>query len=226
MLDLDRVDKVLEAEVAQRHSLFQLKYFVIGKEPTIQSKMWQCLRELKGRREALAAIDRETEEAHDQLEMISIESERHAFKVASYAESPMGGKIAELEAREQALVSRKLIRQKAAAEARIGQLAERRKWTEQEAEFFLETFETLSGSEELKNFDDLESQKRYWGERLASKLNLKMLLHAPLDTELVETVMALPDDVPVKQNVMRQLQSSHKQMAELASKLNKLPAKE
>ena len=55
------MDDLLKNEVVQRHSYFQLKYFLIGKEPTNQAKMWQCLRELKTRRQSLKAISLEIE---------------------------------------------------------------------------------------------------------------------------------------------------------------------
>ena len=61
-----------QQEIAQRHSYFQLKYFLIGKEPTIQSKMWQCLKELKNRQENIENMVLEKEELKDKLELLDI----------------------------------------------------------------------------------------------------------------------------------------------------------
>ena len=57
-----------DLELSSRHSYFQLQYFLIGKEPTNQSKMWQCLRELKSRKDNLESIDLQIEEEKDNLE--------------------------------------------------------------------------------------------------------------------------------------------------------------
>ena len=80
----EEIKELLKNEVAQRHSYFQLKYFLIGKEPTYQSKMWQCLRELKTRYDSLEAIDLEREEVKDKIELLDISvlrSERQAGDV-------------------------------------------------------------------------------------------------------------------------------------------------
>ena len=52
-----QLDEVLKNEPVNRHSYVQLKYFLIGKEPTIQAKMWQCIKELKTRRDSLNALE-------------------------------------------------------------------------------------------------------------------------------------------------------------------------
>lgn len=53
------IDQVLEEQLVERHSYFQLKHFVVGKEPTNQSKMWRCLTELKTRKDTIEAIKEE-----------------------------------------------------------------------------------------------------------------------------------------------------------------------
>jgi hypothetical protein len=199
---------VLKYEVAQRHSYFQLKYFLIGKEPTVQSKMWQCIRELKTRHESLIALELELEDTKDKLELLDIAIER-----LSTSETDVGApKAAILHQREIDIKIRQTERQKKAAEANLLQLADRKKWLEEESRFFLETFKNLQKIEPLKHFDDLESQKQYWGERLAQKLNLKMLTHNQLDTELVETIVALPDDMAIKQQALGTLNLRHANM--------------
>jgi len=197
------MDEVLKYEVSQRHSYFQLKYFVVGKEPTVQSKMWQCLRELKSRRESLEAIELEVEDSKDKLELLDISIEKIDLARP---------KADELTQRESDIKIRQIERQKKAAQANLLQLAERKKWLEEESRFFLETFKNLLRIEPLKHFDDLDSQKEYWGERLAQKLNLKMLTHNQLDTELVETIVALPDDMPIKKQALGTLELRHANM--------------
>lgn len=201
------MDEVLKYEVAQRHSYFQLKYFVIGKEPTIQSKMWQCLRELKTRRESLNSIELELEDSKDKLELLDISIEK-ITSIDNCAKMALSS-IAQ---RENAIKVRQIERQKKAAQANLLQLIERQKWLEEESRFFLETFKNLLQIEPLKHFDDISSQKQYWSERLAQKLNLKMLTQNQLDTELVETIVALPDDMPIKKQALGTLELRHASM--------------
>ena len=61
-------DLLSQQEISQRHSYFQLKYFLIGKEPTYQSKMWQCLRELRNRVESLDNMSLEIDELKDKID--------------------------------------------------------------------------------------------------------------------------------------------------------------
>lgn len=203
---------VLKYEIAERHSYFQLKYFLIGKEPTVQSKMWQCIRELKTRHESLIALELEVEETKDKLELLDIGIGKLRQDREEYLAHPAVFKYGELYQQEIDIKIRQIERQKKAAEANQLQLADRKKWLEEESRFFLETFKNLQKIEPLKNFDDLESQKQYWGERLAQKLNLKMLTQNQLDTELVETIVALPDDMAIKKQALGTLNLRHANM--------------
>lgn len=199
---ISEIEEVLKQEVSQRHSYFQLKYFVVGKEPTVQSKMWQCLRELKSRKESLDSIELELENSKDKLELLDISIERINLSNPTDV----------LSQKENEIKTRQIKRRKKAAQVNILQLVERKKWLEEESRFFLETFKSLLKIEPLKHFDDIESQKQYWGEKLAQKLNLKMLTHNQLDTELVETLIALPDDMPIKKQALRTLELRHTNM--------------
>lgn len=215
---LAALDDVLKVEVAQRHSYFQLKYFVIGKEPTHQSRMWQCLRELKSRKESLVAVDLEIEETKDRLELLDITEKRH---IQGGVKGPD-----ELDEREYQIKLRQIARQKKGLEENLGQLVEKKVWIEQEARFFLESYKNLEKLQPLKHFDDLDAQKEYWSEKLSRKLNLKMLLQSPLDTELVDTVLALPDDIPVKVQLVNRLNHVQSQLLMLKEEMkNKLESK-
>jgi hypothetical protein len=212
---LDEISAVLKYEPCQRHSYFQLKYFLIGKEPTNQSKMWQCLRELKSRKESLESLDLEYEDSKDKLELLDITLERIRMKLESVQD--------ELSKREIQIQTNQTNRQRASLEANILQLVERKNWIEEESRFFLETFKSILKTEPLKNFDDLDSQKEYWEEKLANKLNLKMLTSNQLDMEMVETIVALPDDMPIKKQILNTLNLRHvslmKQLQETASQI-------
>lgn len=233
---LQEIDEVLKNEVVQRHSYFQLKYFLIGKEPTTQAKMWQCLRELKTRKESLDSLELEIADTKDKIDLLDIGIEKLKVQRDNCTVYPPWNTenynahdpqiFEELDRRECDIKIRQLERQKKAAEAGLLQLAERKKWLCEEAKFFLETFKNLHNTEPLKHYDDLQAQKQYWGERLANKLNLRMLTNNQLDIDLVETIVALPDDIPVKQQALNTLQVRHAHMLQVMNDtLKKLEAK-
>ena len=76
----EKLEKMVEQAPENRHSYFQLKYFVIGKEPTLQAQMWQCLRELQARKETIDSLALEIEDTKDQIELLDVEKEEeHAY---------------------------------------------------------------------------------------------------------------------------------------------------
>lgn len=215
---LVNLDEILKTEVSSRHSYFQLKYFVINKEPTTQAKMWQCLREMKSRRESLVAIDLEIDETADRKELLEIQIKRN---LKSGCDTNEDKEIELMNKKEHEIRHRRLVRKKIAAEENMVKLREKKKWLEEEAKFFLESFRNLEKLEKLKPFDDLDAQKQYWGTKLSEKINLKMLLQNPLDIELIETVLALPDDVPVKKQMVGRLNAIQTQLLEVKEEYKK-----
>lgn len=215
---LAKLNDALKVEVSSRHSYFQLKYFVVNKEPTVQAKMWQCLREMKSRRDALVALDMEIEESKDNAELLDIAVKRYIKLGVSKCEDKDFQSFNE---GEHVVKLRQLNRKRSALAEKLNELAEKKKWMEEESQFFLETFKNLEQLEKLKPFDDLDSQKQYWGTKLAEKINLKMLLQNPLDMELIETILALPDDVPVKKQMVNRLNVIQTQLLEVKEEYKK-----
>ena len=157
----------------------------------------------------MVALDLEIEESKDKIELLDINIERKTLIVNNTSDS---NDLDELRNKENLINLRRLERQKVSAESSLNQLIERKKWLEEECRFFIETFKNLQKIEPLKHFDDLESQKQYWGEKLAQKLNLKMLTHNQMDTELIETIVSLPDDMPLKNKTLNTLSLRHANM--------------
>ena len=203
--------EILKNEIAERHSYFQMKYFIINKEPTIQSKMWQCLREIKTRHESLESIMLEIDEGKDNLELIDINID----KLEDTLRKRIGKEDSKSELREMEIGIRKMKRKKVLSEKNLEVLTKKMSHLEEEANFFVITFESLNKIEPLRNYDDIDSQKQYWNEKLLQKVNLKMLLHSTVDTEIIETVMALPDDLPIKHQTVKNLELRHGQMAHI-----------
>lgn len=193
----EKISELLKNDVVSRHSYFQLKYFLIGKEPTNQAKMWQCLRELKARQEVLNSVDLQIEEEKDNLEICNISLERIDSKEKEIED--------ELDLKELAIKKRQIKRNTLNISNNIQSLLSKKKDTEEECEFFIQTFKNIEKTEPLKYFDDLDSQKEYWGTKLLEKINLKLLLQNNIDIDLVETALSLPDDVPIKKQVLSKL---------------------
>ncbi|RTK95776.1 MAG: hypothetical protein EKK64_05835 [Neisseriaceae bacterium] len=216
------VDVLLEnKEVVSRHSYFQLKYFLIGKEPTNQAKMWQCLKELKARKESLESIELEEEEIKDQIELIDIKMER--LKNSLACDNSSHDHSLYLKQKEIKVKIRQAERKKKCALANLENLKEKKKWIEEECDFFVKTFKSIQGQEELRQFDDIDCQKKYWGEKLSQKLNLKLLINGQLDNDLVETIVSLPDDLDIKKQMIATLNIRHTQMTEnLKNTMNKI----
>lgn len=226
---LGEMNELLQHEPTQRHSYFQLKYFLIGKEPTIQSKMWQCLRELKNRKDSLQSMDLEISETNDKLLLLDINIQKLEHNIKELT-AQLVTTMNELSMQEWKINIRQLERQKTAHLESLNQIEERKKWTAEESRFFIETFKSLIKIEDLKHFDDFESQMNYWNEKLTQKINLKMLTSGHIDSELIETVVALPEETPIKKQTLQTLNMKQaqilQQFKEMAQKIDKKESRE
>lgn len=203
-----KMEKMVAQAPENRHSYFQLKYFIIGKEPTVQAQMWQCLRELQARKDTLDSITLEIEDSKDQLELLEIEGIRQErWETAD-----------ELEAKVKVINLRRNERQKTSLQKTLKQLENRHKFALQEARFFMQAFESLEKIEPMKDYDDLEAQQEYWNEVISQKINLKMLLQQSLDTELVQTALSLHDTASVKTQITQLLDGQQQRMAYIREK--------
>ena len=66
--------------MVNRHSFFQLKYFLLGKEPTHQSRLWQCLREIDARKDSWESILLEIDDVKDDLKIFDLSLEKLELK--------------------------------------------------------------------------------------------------------------------------------------------------
>lgn len=195
-----RLQELAKHEIIDRHSFFQLKYFLVGKEPTIQSKMWRCLIELNSRKESMAAITLEIEDTYDKLELLNLEI-KHSNRFAFFKKKRLKNKIR----------IRQLERQKKATSDTLKTLEKKQKNATEEAEFLLGAFESLEKIEQLKPYDDYDSQMEYWNAKFLNELNLELLLRKPIDTELVKSILALDNKAEVKTVTLQMLKSIEEQ---------------
>lgn len=182
---MSELTRITNNELKERHSYFQLQYFLIGKEPTVQAKLWRCVQELKTRKETIEAINLEIEDTEDDILLLNCK-DFNPFKLDS-------GNKEEIEIKQ-----RKNERKKKKLTHKIENLKNRLKNVEDEINFIIVCYQILEKIEPIKDYDDIESQKKYWNEKLSQEFNLRTLFGMPLDLELIKTILALNSDSPIK----------------------------
>jgi len=198
-----KMDRILGREIVNRHSYFQLKYFVVGKEYTLQSKMWCCVRELNARKQSIVAMQAQLDDLRDEISLADIDIERMQ-KMDLHSD--------ELNTRERVVRISKRERQKRGIEQSVLDVQRKLRDAQEEANFFVQTFDALAEKEELKPYDDLPSQTAYWNEKLTQEVYLRTLLNHPLDLELIKTILSIKDDSPIKIETLNMLEARKKQL--------------
>lgn len=206
---IEESDLILEKyPTPDRATFFQLKHFVIGKEPTVQSQIWACIRNIEDRRSQIDVLELEIDNAEDDLKLLDIQIEKLE-------------KVSELESE---IHCRKLNRQKQALSKNTEKLKNKIKYVLEELQYFLRAFKHLTEiSGGVKDWDDIQMQKEYWNGKLREELNLSLLLNKPVSNELVQTILSLDDDMPVKKEMVTILENVQKITAQKqASQLRNL----
>lgn len=200
---LTAAEIILKNEVVERHSLFQLQCFILAKEPTIQGKLQQCLREIKSRKKTLDALSLEIAEQKDGLILIDIETEEFnsVDALTNIAKSRKEIKLRSLERKRQSLTSS------------IQELKKQEKDTSEELLFFCSVFDQLNKREALKPWDDAEVQKEYWDQKFRIEVNTRILLGQLPDVELLKSIQCLHDDSQLKKKCLEMLRGRMQQHA-------------
>lgn len=201
-----KIDDVLDtADVPERHTYFQMKHFIVGKEPTIQGQLWQVVRELRSRRETLEAMTEQLADLEDDISLchmriVNIRTEMTQLEEANQARTERGIALNKAERQRRAMY-----RTKTSLEHKIVYLS-------QEIAYLLGAFETLSKAEPIKPLDDIDAQQQYWNEKFTEELNLRLLLGKPLDPDFVRTIMSLDENSLVKQQMTKILTKVQEEM--------------
>jgi len=216
---IEKVDAILKkSELPDRHTFFQIEKFIVGKEPTAQGQLWQITRELQSRRETIDAFEKDLKDAEDNLELFDLRIERLNREIRNIAKAEEGD-CNDLEIQEREINIRKLSRDKDDLVKSAKKVNKKLKSILEEMAFLQTGYDTIVNRiGEIKSFDDEESQKEYWNEKLLEEFNLRVILQRPLDPEFVKTVMALHDGASVKQHVTAALEGIQQQMIEQRQK--------
>lgn len=204
-------ESVLVNEVVERHSMFQLQCFNLAKQPTIQSKLHQCLKEIKSRKLSLDSLELEISEQNDQLEILDI-------NLAEFQEMISKNEMSVYEQKRAAIKIRDFERKNKSIRNNLIELNKKQKDIAEEMQFFCSAFDQLNRKEKLKPWDDPEVQKEYWTEKLRFEVNTRLLLRQLPDIELMKTIMCLHDDSPIKKGVVDMLRKANEQTAALTQK--------
>jgi citrate synthase len=206
-------DLISKNKIPNRHTFYQLKHFVLGKEVTTQAKLQKCLRELDARRSALRSMIIGIEESKDDLRMLELKTMELEKKKTKN----------ELHREYKLIQARKLLRKRDALAENIREMEKKLNETEEEMSFFLAAFQQLEQVEPLKRHDDPESNAEFWNENFAQELQLRMLLQKPLDLELVKCILAMHKDSPIRKEMIGILDQIQSQAIE--AKQSKIGAK-
>lgn len=178
--------KSIIPEQKNRHSYFQIKHFIICKEPTVQSRINACLIELEERRQSLEGLELQIADDIDN-KLILVE------KINKY--STKDDNISQIKVRKLERASRQL-------DKHIESLRVKMRGIEQESLFLIELYDELVKQEPPKYWDDFQVQSEYWNAKLANELKICLTLSGNISNDLVHSIMALPNDLPVKQKLL------------------------
>lgn len=198
---IDQARQLIESsQISSRHTFYQLKHFVLGKEVTTQSKLQKCLREIDARYSSIKSMIVGLDDMEDEIKILDL-------KIAILDKKKAKN---ELHKEYKSIQKRKLNRKKVALFDSIKETKNKVKETEEEMSFFIGAYKQLEKIEPLKRHDDPEANAQFWNENFAQELQLRILLQKPLDTELVKCILALdPESTTRKEmiSILEQVQA-------------------
>lgn len=213
---IEKVESILnKVDLPDRHTFFQLEKFIIGKEPTAQSQLWQIIREMQSRIETVDSYRKQLEDAEDTLELFDIKIERQNIMLRQ--ESNDKNVFTDLNLQEYEINIRKLQRDKESLILSARKVNKKLKFVLEELAFLTSAYEKITKIYgEIKPIDDDESQREMWNEKFLEDFNLRVILKRPLEPEFVKTVLCLGDDSTVKKHVVNMIENIQKNMLEQA----------
>lgn len=173
-------------------TFFQLFFFVIGKEPTAQAKLYKCIEEIKTRRKAIESACEQIDDLFDSVALHNIEIK----------------KMDALPEDERDIRVRQVKRKIKATEKHVDTLRENVEMWDKEIKFLKEIYEAIEAQCPLRDWAEFDVQFEYWNEKIAQEVRQRLIMNAPVDVELIKTAMALPDAAPIKKQLMEYVETT------------------
>lgn len=211
----NQAEKILNSvDLKDRHSYFQLAHFILGKEPTIQAKLWQCVREISPRVETLIALEKEMEIFEENFQIIEIKIKIIESRINELSLNPNNEQNI-LKSQILKIKKKRYERNLSSKEKTKEKIIKKKRMVEEELSFFIKNFNELEKVEKIKNWDDFKLQNDIWSAKLGAELNLRFLLNLPTDIELCKTVLTLPEANPVKQQLVSSLKNIQNKIVQM-----------
>lgn len=208
---LEKIKQIItKHKVSSKHSDFQIENFMIGKEYTKQSKIWQCIRELQNRYESLQNLELELEQAKDNIELQKLKIQKTKLKL------PKSNvlEIKFIEEKEIQIVVRKKERLLKTLESTLNKLEDKKEVLLAESKKILEIFNNLAKDSEVLDWDNQTAQNEYWNTKFKYELNVYTLLGHPINPELAKSILSLPDTAPIRSQFAAALIENQKKLTE------------
>jgi hypothetical protein len=189
------------------HSDFQISNFIIGKETSNVGKQWQCLRELQARKESFRLVQLEIEDVKDNIELAQID-------LAEADEEIKNKNITEIERSRLEIKKRKQVRQIQRLENGLEELKIKKQDIENETMMFINIFENITKSTGFLEYNDPAAQNEYWNKKFETELNLNSVMNLPIGSELIKSILALPEMSTVRKKVLDALTNINKKLLE------------
>ncbi len=211
----NQAEKILNSvDLKDRHSYFQLAHFILGKEPTIQAKLWQCVREINPRLDTLISLEKEIETFDENFKITEIKIKIIDSRINELSVNPSNEQNI-LKSEILKIKKKRLERFLSSKEKTKEKILKKKRMVEEELSFFVKNFNELEKVEKIKNWDDFKLQSDIWSAKLGADLNLRFLLNLPTDIELCKTVLTLPENNPVKQQLVSSLKNIQNKIAQI-----------
>ena len=205
---IQKINELFPNKPNNRHSFFQLQYFVVGKQPTIQAKIRTCKIELLSRKSEIEAVVVSIDDLLDrikleemEIECISGNCETGQIEIRPHERNK---KVPQHQMTEYNKIdSRQHERKKLALEHQIDELKATLTAKEEECVFLIGLYERLIQIEPEKDWDSMEVQTEYWNAKLTREIESRLMLGELPNIEDFKTVLSLPDGIPIKDATLK-----------------------
>ena len=188
----DQATSILDkTKQKNRHSLFQLRYFILETEPTIQAKMMKCIEEIKSRHSTLMNLKWGIEEQQDNIRLSELELQQNKNNKS----------VDSIQDEINKIINNKTKRKIEKLKDDLKNLYNTKLSCEEELSFFVSAFNKMNEKHDLRDLDDFDSNLELWDNKYKEDLSLSFLVNKPISNEVIHCILALPDKSKTKKEL-------------------------